>query len=162
MKRNSLILLGLTVAVLVGAQVATAGPSGSTVQLSGTYAVTDFGTLTCATNGSPFVLRCKVAGFVSDYSGGLTGTTISEFAVRIDCITGRSHAHGTETFTGTVAGVGTGTLTWRIHATSAFDCATFTESGLSATGVVVSGTGALGHLNGSIEFGPTTYDGELH
>ena len=76
--------------------------------------------------------------------------------------TGRTHGHGTETFTGSIAGVGSGTLAWGIHFDSAFDCATFTVSGFSGRGVVTSGAGDLANLNGSIQFGETTYDGALH
>jgi hypothetical protein len=42
------------------------------------------------------------------------------------------------------------------------DCATFAVSGFSGRGVVTSGTGDLTGLNGSIQFGEVTYDGDLH
>jgi hypothetical protein len=74
----------------------------------------------------------------------------------------RTHGHGTETFTGSIAGVGSGTLTWGIHFDSAFDCLTFAVSDFSGRGVITSGTDALAGLHGSIQFGDTTYDGALH
>jgi hypothetical protein len=122
----------------------------------------DFGSLACAPNGSPFILRCTTTGFVSDYSGDLTGTSVADFKQIINCKTGRTHGHGTETFTGTLEGLGSGTLTWGIHFDSAFDCLTFGVSGFSGLGVVTSGTPDLAGLHGSIQFGDVTYDGELH
>ena len=48
----------------------------SATLVSGTYGVTDFGTLTCVPLGAAgFVVRCSTSGFVSSYSGSLTGTT---------------------------------------------------------------------------------------
>jgi hypothetical protein len=106
------IVFGLAVigAALVAAQVATSAPSR--VHVSGTYTVTDFGALSCAPNGSPFVLRCTTTRFVSQYSGDLTGTSVANFEQIIDCKNSRTHGQGTETFTGSIAGVGSGTLTW--------------------------------------------------
>jgi Protein of unknown function (DUF3224) len=156
------IVFGLAVigAALVAAQVATSAPSR--VHVSGTYTVTDFGALSCAPNGSPFVLRCTTTRFVSQYSGDLTGTSVANFEQIIDCKNGRTHGQGTETFTGSIAGVGSGTLTWGIHFDSAFDCGTFAVSDFSGRGDITSGTGDLAGLNGSIQFGIDTYDGELH
>ena len=153
----------LAVAVFAAALIAAqAAPGGSVILVSGTYVVTDFGSTSCAPNGSPFVLRCTTTGFVSQYDGSLTGSSVSNFEQIIDCKMGRTHGHGTETFTGSVAGVGSGTLTWGISFDSAFDCLTFAVSGFSGRGVVSSGTDALAGLNGSIQFGDDTYDGELH
>ena len=160
MVKRLLLAVAVFAAALVAAQ---AGASAAgLVQVSGTYGVTDFGSLSCAPNGSPFVLRCTTVGLVSQYSGSLTGSSVADFEQIIDCRTGRTHGHGTETFTGSIAGVGSGTLTWGIHFDSAFDCLTFAVSGFSGRGVVSAGTGALTGLNGSVDFGADTYDGELH
>jgi hypothetical protein len=160
MMKRLLLAAAVFAAALVGAQ--TAATAAGSVQVSGMYQVTEFGSFSCATNGSPFVLRCTTTGFVSQYSGSLTGSSVTNFEQIINCKTGRTHGHGTETFTGSVAGVGSGTLTWGIHFDSAFDCLTFAVTGFSGRGVVTAGTGALAGLNGSIEFGEDTYDGELH
>jgi hypothetical protein len=157
-----LLLAGVVfAAALAGAQAAASAPTS--VEVSGTYAVTSLGSFSCAPEGSPFVLRCTTTGFLSDYSGSLTGGSVADFEQIIDCKTGRTHGHGTETFTGSIAGVGSGSLTWGIHFDAAFDCgAELPVSEFSARGVATSGTGDLAGLNGSIEFGDVAYEGELH
>jgi hypothetical protein len=157
---RTVLAIAVLAASLVVAQAATG--SATRVHVSGTYAVTDFGAFSCAPGGSPFVLRCTTTGFASEYAGSLTGTSVADFTQIIDCKTGRTHGHGTETFTGSLEGVGSGTLTWGIHFASDFDCATFAVSGFTGRGVVTSGAGALAGLNGSIAFGEVDYDGELH
>jgi hypothetical protein len=124
--------------------------------------VTDLGTTACAANGSPFVLRCTTEGFVSQYSGSLTGSSVTDFVQIINCKTSTTRGHGTETFTGSIAGVGSGTLTWGIAFESAFDCATFAVSGFSGRGIITAGTADLAGLNGSLRFGDISYEGELH
>lgn len=64
-------------------------------------------------------------------------------------------------FTGTTAGVGSGTLTWNIRFTSSFDCATFAVADFSGSGAIVSGTGALAGLQGTLQFGESDYQGDL-
>jgi hypothetical protein len=155
-----LLAVAVATAALVAVQPAASAPDR--VHVSGTYAVTDFGSLACAPNGSPFLLRCTTTGFVSEYSGSLSGGSVADFVQIIDCKTGRTHGQGTETFTGSLDGVGAGTLTWRIHFDAAFDCLTFAVSDFSGRGVVTTGTDALAGLNGSLQFGDVTYDGELH
>jgi hypothetical protein len=157
---RSVLVIAVLAAALVAAQ--TAAGSATRVHVSGTYTVTDFGAFGCAPNGSPFLLLCSTTGFLSSYDGSLTGTSVTDFEQIIDCKTGRTHGHGTETFTGSLAGVGSGTLTWRIHFASDFDCATFAVSSFTGRGVLASGTGALAGLNGTIEFGDVDYEGELH
>lgn len=154
----------LAVSVIAAALVVTQAATGasSSVHVSGTYTVTDFGALACAPNGSPFVLRCTITGFVSLYGGSLEGTSVTDFVQIIDCKTSHTLGYGTETFTGSVEGVGSGTLTWGIHFESAFDCATFAVSDFSGRGVVTSGSGDLAGLNGRLQFGDVTYEGELH
>jgi hypothetical protein len=156
------ILFAVTVFAVTLGGVQTAASAAKSIHVSGTYAVTDFGSLSCAPNGSPFVLRCTTTGFVSQYSGSLTGSSVTNFEQIINCKKGRTHGHGTETFTGSITDVGSGSLTWGIHFDSAFDCLTFAVSDFSGKGVITSGTDALTRLNGSIQFGDTTYDGALH
>jgi hypothetical protein len=159
MRRASIGVAILAVA-LGAAQTAASAPER--IDVSGTYAVTDFGSFSCAPEGSPFIFRCTTTGFVSQYSGSLTGSSVTNFKQIINCKTGRTHGHGTETFTGSIADVGSGALTWGIHFDSAFDCTTFAVSGFSGRGVVTSGTDGLVGLNGTLQFGDTTYEGELH
>lgn len=161
MRRLTLLLASTAALVaLVVTQAAVSAPVS--IPVSGTYGVTDFGSLACATQGSPFILRCRTTDFVSVYSGSLTGSSTTDFEQIIDCKKGRTHGHGTETFTGSVGGaVGVGTLTWGIHFDSGFDCETFAVSNFSGTGVITSGTGDLAGLHGTIEFADTTYDGAL-
>lgn len=153
----------ITVAVLAAALVTApaAVSAHSTVHVSGVYAVTDLGTLDCVLGGSPFVLHCTTTGLVSEYSGSLSGTSVSNFEQTIDCKTARVHGQGTETFTGPVSGIGTGSLTWMIRFDAAFDCSTFSVSDFYGTGVIVSGTDALAGLHGTLEFVDVTYDGGL-
>ena len=158
--RRLLLAAVVFAAALAGAQAAASAPTS--VEVSGTYAVPDLGSLSCAPEGSPFIVRCTTTGLVSAYSGRLTGGSVADFDEIIDCKTGRAHGHGTETFTGSIGGLGSGSLTWGIHFESAFDCLTFAVSEFSGRGVVTSGTADLAGLNGSIEFGDLDYEGELH
>jgi hypothetical protein len=158
--KRFLFAVAVFAVALGGVQTAASAPKS--IHVSGTWATTDFGSFSCAPNGSPFVLRCTTTGFVSQYSGSLTGSSVSNFEQIIDCKTGRTHGHGTETFTGSITNVGSGSLTWGIHFDAAFDCGTFFLSDFSARAVITSGTGALAGLNGNIKFGDTTYDGSLH
>jgi hypothetical protein len=158
--RRLVLAVAIVSAALVAAQAAAAAPAR--VDVSGTYTVTDFGTLACAPGGSLFVFRCTTTGLVSQYSGSFQGTSVSNFEQIIDCKTSRTLGQGTETFTGSVADIGSGTLTWGIRFQSDFDCATFSVSGFLGNGVVTSGTGDLAGLNGRIQFGDVSYEGELH
>jgi len=157
--RTALVtLVGAALALALTAPVS----AGSSTLVSGTYGVTDFGTLTCVPLGTAgFVVRCSTSGFVSSYSGALTGTTTTTFSQVINCRTGRTQGSGVETFTGSIAGVGSGTLTWMDEFTAGFDCATFAVSGFRGVGVALSGTGDLAGLHGMLSFTETTYDGAL-
>jgi hypothetical protein len=68
---------------------------------------------------------------------------------------------GVETFTGSVARVGSGTLTWETKFHAAFDCTTQTLSNLHGTGTIMSGTGALARLRGTLIFTDEKYSGTL-
>ena len=106
----SFLVVGALVLALAGVGQAVAG-TGTAV--SGAYSPEPpFGTTTCVQVGaSGFVLRCDTTDFVSDYSGSLQGTAVADFTELINCQTGRSVGHGTETFTGSLDGVA-GTLTY--------------------------------------------------
>ena len=54
---------------------------------------------------SGFKFRCDTTGLVSQYSGDLTGAAVADFTALINCKTGRETGHGTETFTGSLAGL---------------------------------------------------------
>jgi hypothetical protein len=154
-------LVALVAAALALALTAPVSAGNSTL-VSGTYSVTDFGTLTCVPLGAAgFVVRCSTSGFVSSYSGALTGATTTTFTQVINCKTGRTQGSGVETFTGSIAGVGSGTLTWMDEFTAGFDCTTFAVSGFRGVGVALSGTGDLVGLHGMLSFTETTYDGAL-
>src|SRR5437867_1466316 len=119
----------------------------SATPVSGTYSVTD-GTTTCVPLGAAgFIIRCSTSGFASSYNGALTGTTTTTFTQVINCKTGRTEGGGIETFTGSIAGVGSGTLTWMDEFSSAFDCTTFSVSDFKGIGVALSGTGSLAGLH---------------
>jgi hypothetical protein len=153
----------LLAASLIGLALDSAATADNSLHVSGTYAVTDFGTSTCAPVGqSLFLIRCDTTGFVSQYTGDLTGATVTEFTQLINCKTGKTHGKGVETFTGSVAGMGAGTLTWRDHFHATIDCLTFAVSDFVGRGKHLSGTGELAELDGKLEFDDTTYDGVLH
>jgi uncharacterized protein DUF3224 len=148
---------------LVGLVVATAATATKGVHVSGTYTVTDLGTTTCVPIGSSAVrLRCQTTGFVSQYTGDLTGSTVTEFTEMIDCRTGRTDGKGVETFTGSIDGVGVGTLTWHDRFRATTDCTTFAPTDFALKAVDFSGTGDLAGLDGKIDFTLTDYDGVLH
>ena len=157
--RRALLFVATLAFLLVAAQASGA----AAVPVSGTYAVTDVGSLSCApvdANQSRF--RCETTGLVSEYAGSLEGTSTASFVQIIDCRRGRTFGHGVETFTGTVTGVGSGTLTWRISFASDFDCGTFAVSGFTGQSAITGGSGALGGLHGALRFGDVTYEGTLH
>jgi hypothetical protein len=156
----------LAVGAAVGAFVIVAAPAGasapSRIQVSGTYggggesnSVTN-----CRADG-PYILHCATTGVILEYHGDLQGSSVIDFTWTIDCKAGTQHAQGTETFTGSIAGVGSGTSTWALNAHSGFDCSVFQFSNFSGADVVVAGSGDLAGLRGSIHRADTTYDGEL-
>jgi hypothetical protein len=158
MRTVRVTLVAAAVALVLSAPVS----AGSSTPVSGTYSVTDFGTLSCVPLGAAgFVVRCDTSGFVSSYTGALTGTTTTELTQVINCRTGRTQGSGVETFTGSIAGVGSGTLTWMDEFTAGFDCTTFAVSDFKGLGVALSGTGNLAGVHGMLSFTDTTYDGAL-
>ena len=153
----------LLFASLVGLALASGATATQGVHASGTYTVTDLGTTTCGSVGeSSNLLRCDTIGFMSEYAGDMTGTATVDFTQVIDCKTGRTRGKGIETFTGTIDGIGAGTLTWHDHFRATTDCVTFGLSDFVLEAVGFSGTGALAGLQGRIDFTLTDYDGTLH
>jgi hypothetical protein len=158
--RALLALAGALLALAVTPALAAAHDGHGRV--SGTYAVTDFGTTQCALKGaSPDILECSTTGFKSAYEGSLVGTVETSFTQVINCTTGRTRGHGVETFTGTLNGSGTGTLTWKISFHAAFDCATSVPSDFHGLARIKASSGALSGSHGKLRFGDVTYDGKL-
>jgi hypothetical protein len=162
MRLQRVLVVGVAVvaAAIVAAGAGASAPSP--IQVSGTYGGGDESNsvTNCAPDG-PYILHCATTGVILDYYGDLQGSSVIDFTWTIDCKTGTMHAQGTETFTGSVAGVGSGTSTWTLNAHSGFDCTVFEFSDFSGTDVVVAGSGDLAGLRGSIHRADTTYDGEL-
>jgi hypothetical protein len=132
------------------------------VSVSGTYTASDFGTTTCVPVGaSGFMSRCDTTGFVSQYSGDLTGVAVADFSSLINCKTQRETGHGTETFTGSMGGMA-GTLSWTDVFSADIDCTTFFPFNLDINSVAVKGSGGFGGLQGKLSFTDTTYSGTLH
>jgi hypothetical protein len=156
----------LVVGVAVVAAAIVAAPAGanapSRIHVSGTYGPGDESNsvTNCKVDG-PYILHCATTGVILHYHGDLQGSSVIDFTWTIDCKAGKQHAQGTETFTGSIAGVGSGTSSWAFNADSGFDCTVFEFSHFSGTDVVVAGTGDLAGLRGSIHRADTTYDGEL-
>lgn len=132
------------------------------VRVTGTWAAYDPGSSQCAPKGaSPDILRCTTTALRSTYDGSLTGDTTSDFTNVIDCKAGRTWGRGVETFTGSLNGGASGTLTWKISFAAAFDCTTFSLSGFRAFSHIKASSGALAGIHGHIRFGDVTYDGVL-
>ena len=153
-----LLVAAVAVTALLGVQAAA---GASSLHVSGTYAVTSLGEQNCVPGDTPSILRCRTTGFVSQYSGTLTGTSVVDFDEVIDCESGRTYGQGTETFRGSVARIGSGSLTWRIRFESRIDCTTFTLFNFSATSMIFSGTGDLARTRGGIAFTLDDYSGTL-
>ena len=157
----SLVLLPVLVTGL--ALAGASGASGATViHVSGTDLGPDAGTTACQpVNDSGTLLTCTTPDFATRYTGDLTGTISSNFTWTINCTSNRITGHGIETFTGSVAGVGSGTLTWATKFHASFDCGTGTLSNLAGTGTIMAGTAALAGLAGTLRFAGQAYSGIL-
>ena len=55
-------------------------------------------------------------------AGALQGRGVNTFRWIVNCATGKSYTDGTERFTGSVEGVGSGTFSWGVQSTGTFDC----------------------------------------
>ncbi len=151
----------------VGLGVASQASAGGGISVSGTYSVTDFGATTCAPVGSSsFKFRCDTTGLVSQYSGDLIGDAVADFTSLINCKTGRETGHGTETFTGSITGVGSGTLTWIDQFSADVDCSFapdfFIPFNLDINSVAVKGSDGFAGLQGRLTFTDTSFSGTLH
>jgi hypothetical protein len=89
------------------------------------------------------------------------GDVSTEFTSTVNCKTGRSWGRGVETFTGSLDGSATGTLTWKITFHSDFDCTTSLPSGFQGFSRIKASSGALAGIRGRLHFGDVTYDGVL-
>jgi hypothetical protein len=162
--RTLLPIAGVAVAAVFLAAQAGAG-ARTAVRVSGRYTVDTKAKskTTCKplSKANPGVLGCTVSGFTLVYSGSLQGHGVNTFRWIVNCATGKSYTDGTERFTGSVAGIGSGTLSWGVRSTGTFDCKKGEVTGISATQNLYSGTGALAGMYGSIHRGPGAYSGVL-
>jgi hypothetical protein len=131
------------------------------IAISGTTSTIDPGTGNCVFRG-PYVLNCDSTDFLTGFAGTLTGTSSTDSNIQINCKTLQYQSHGVETFTGSLTGVGSGTLTWQLQTagTVSDDCSELTS--FEGRGVVVSGTGDLAGLNGTLTLEVDTHTGSLH
>jgi hypothetical protein len=158
--RARLALAGALLALAAVPALASAHHRG--IRVSGTYAAYDYGTPQCAPKGaSPDILACRTTGFRSSYAGSLVGDVSTEFSSIIDCKSGRTWGHGVETFTGSLNGSASGTLTWRIRFRAAFDCTTSAPSAFQGFSRITASSGALSGIRGRLHFGDVNYDGVL-
>jgi hypothetical protein len=159
LRRLSFVVAALACVLVVAPAATSARPHQ--IPVAGMWIPFDLGAETCTPLGAQ-VSICRVTGFQTQYTGDLTGTARAEFVEIVNCATGRVHGFGTDTLTGSVTGVGSGTLTWFFFfsATVAEDCETLTS--FEGRGVVVSGTGELAGLHGRLDFAfDLTYTGVL-
>ena len=165
MRLKSMFLVGLAM-VAAGSVADTAAASTQpAVRISGAYTVdttaqpkTDCKPIS---KRNPAVMTCEVSGFTLIYSGSLQGRGVSAFRWVIDCRSGKSYTDGTETFTGSVEGVGSGTFSWGVRSKGTFDCEKAEVTSISARQNLYSGTDALAGLYGTMHRGPATYAGVL-
>jgi hypothetical protein len=148
--------LALVCSVFIAAAAALPATSGTlrTLDVSGVWVPSDFGTTSCRSAAS--LLFCATSAFRSDYTGSLTGASRSDFVQVNNCVTGHAQGIGLEKFTGSIAGLGSGTLTWVIRFSSALAPDCFTPTSFEGDGFITSGTGALARVRGSLHF---TFDG---
>ncbi len=153
-------LLALLVCAAVSLGAGAADAKGRPTLVSGQYAVAELGATSCEPIDATR-LRCRTSGLTSAYEGDLEGTSTADFDQVIDCAAGRTTGHGAETFTGSLGGGASGTLTWRLWLTAAFDCTTFFPSNLRIVAVVTRSTGAFAGSHGVLVFDDTSYRGVL-
>jgi hypothetical protein len=158
-------LATLLLASVIGLALVSGATARTARQVSGTYTVPNFGVTTCPWGGfgaSSVIIVCTTTHFVSRYSGDLDGRSFTNFTSAINCTTGRTHAYGVEKFTGSLKGVGSGTLTWIDRFDASIDCFSFGVWNETGTGEITSATGDLKGLEGTLTFTDSTYDGVLH
>jgi hypothetical protein len=159
MRRALLVLLS---AFACGLALTSAASAHSVLHVSGTDLGPDAGTTSChPINSAGSLLSCDTPDFATRYSGDLTGTISTDFSWVINCSSAIIDGKGAEIFTGSVARVGSGKLRWETKFHAAFDCTTQTLSNLHGTGTIMSGTGALARLRGTLIFTDQQYSGTL-
>ena len=158
--RRALLVLLLVPAC--GLALTAAASAHAVVHVSGTDLGPDAGTTSChPINSAGTLLSCDTPDFATRYSGDLTGTISTDFRWVINCSSGVIDGQGAETFTGSVAHVGSGTLRWETKFHAAFDCSIQSLSNLHGTGTIISGIGALAGLRGTLIFTDQEYSGIL-
>jgi hypothetical protein len=160
MVRGLLVTVTVVAAALIGGlSGASAASSVRAINVSGTWTTTDFGVPSCTQTGDR--IDCATTGFKSVYAGSLKGASTVDFSSVAFCRPSFTYGSGIETFTGSIDGIGSGTLTWRISFVSRFDCATFSVSGFRALAVIQSGTGDFAGARGVVMFDDLRYHGVL-
>lgn len=96
----------------------------------------------------------------------MTGTAVADFTSLVNCKTGRETGHGTKTFTDSLTGGGSGTLSWIDQFSSDVDCSfapdLFIPFNLAINSVAVRGSEGFAGLQGRLTFTDTTFSGTLH
>ena len=157
MSKRLMLAVAVLATALIGAHSAAAG-NGHALSVSGTFLVDPAsGSTSCNSAGT----RCTTTGFISQYQGSLTGTSVADFTDVIDCQRNFIYGWGVETFTGTIIGIGTGTLTWRIYFAASFNCADFSLTNFRGLGLIQSATGQLRAVGGVLQFVDDKYRGGL-
>jgi hypothetical protein len=164
MKLKRMLLIGVAVVAVASVATQAGAAQRSAIRVSGTYTVhgqADATKCNPISPANPAVLTCTVSGFTLDYSGSLQGRGVNDFRWIVDCNTGKTYTDGSETFTGSVAGIGSGTFSWGVRSTGTFDCDKGEVTSISAIHNLYTGTGDLAGLYGSIHRGPKHYAGVL-
>jgi hypothetical protein len=165
MRLKSMLLVGVVVVAAASVAVHAGAGVRSAIHVSGTYTVDAKAKVKNAckpiSEANPAVLRCTSSGFTLVWAGSLKGRSVISYRGIINCTTGEAYTDGTETFTGSVEGVGSGTSTWGVQYHGTFDCKKGEVTSTSATDDLLSGTRALAGLYGSIHRGPGKYVGVL-
>jgi len=89
------------------------------------------------------------------------GSSTFDYREIFNCATSRTHGAGIEVFTGSVEGIGEGTLTWSTQFRTHFDCATEELSDFVGRGAIQTGTDDLEGVSGKLKFVDVTYQGQL-
>jgi hypothetical protein len=157
------VVVAAALVALASSLVAQAGAgTQSVLRVSGTYQLVEVAGLDCSPIDDAR-LACTVTGARSIYpTGQFDGESVADFRSVIDCAKGRTYAVGSETFTGSIAGSPSGTMTWQFVLAADFDCVTFAPTNIHLVGIVTGATGGLSGTRGVVQFGDTTYTGVLH
>lgn len=154
---NAITRSGFVLAVIVSALALLGSPAGATepMEASGTIqetALVPTGLRTA--DGNTFISMSIFGTFSGTYAGDFVQEL--ELIIHSD---GSSNFHGTSVCVCTVAGVGSGTLVWRVIGTG-------TPTGGAGTYTIVSGTGDLASARGQGTFtaagGIAHYSGRQH